>query len=267
MSKENIQEDPNAEEHSNVPVTDSTLKLSKRTRLRNLLYSVAAVMIGFGSWNDTKELSISIYQDIISNFTHNVEYEALSQLDVGMSREYVDDLVGKAKVIKPSRYIPSIRFEYIFDPKYLLILQLEDDRLIGFAVASLVDDFSAEIPFSKHSLNTEPLGAMTLPPTHSYLEDNVNVTYYIENHELGRQGLFLFRSVGFISYGAKVPATEMKAFQQIQLGSVEGDDDKVYDAVMFLRESLPVNFYGVSETTPDIMAESLLTKFEFEQFK
>ncbi len=235
-----------------------------RARFRNFLLTIIALMLGFGQWNDSKDLAVSIYEAIISNFTHKVEYKTLSQIDVGITKDYLEMLVGKPKVIKTSSLSPEHTFEYIFNDKYLLTAIYKGQRLEGFSVMATVDDFSPEIPFTANQLNSVTLFAISSSSPDSIAADTVNLSYFMETSNLGYSGMFLNRAIGQINYDNSVNYAEK--LYDLQQSLIMGTDDEVASLSEELRHLVKPNFYALAAVDGEIINESLLTKYEYQRF-
>jgi hypothetical protein len=252
--------------------------LTTGQRFRNWVLTGAAIMIGFGQWNDTRELAVSMYEDAVSAFTHTVEYNALQRVDVGVTREYLESTVGKPKVVKSSQLDPSIQFEYIFNDKYLLTTIFRGDRLIGYTVICVEPGFTPQLPFSvQQNINQFVLNDMELPTPESFSQDNQNITFYIENHTLGLQGLFLKRSIGMVSFSNEGDETLVTKLHELADAKMFGEEELIVDIIAEVRQGLIPNFYAISNikssadkanvSEAELITESLLTKFEYFKFK
>lgn len=246
--------------------------LSASQKIRNVLFTLAAVMIGFGQWNDTKELAIEIYETSVSSFTNNVEYAALEELSVGITRDYLESVVGSPKVIKVSGVDDAVQYEYLFDDKYLLTTFMEADRLVGYSVIALQDEFAPLLPFSETSENPEgeqinvtAITSMGLLYPQSYINDYRNILFYMENRELDITGLFLQRSVGYVNYSFDEVNDISELIMSLQDAEMFEDDPT--DIVKEIRTELTPNFYAVGDISPTLFADALLTKYEYHKFK
>lgn len=247
-------------------------RLSASQKIRNVLFTVAAVMIGFGQWNDTKDLVIALYETSVSSFTNNVEYAALDELSVGITRDYLESVVGAPKVIKVSEIDPAVQYEYLFNEKYLLTTFMNADRLVGYSVIALKEGFAPHLPFSEtadnlngEDINVSAITQMGLIYPQSYINDYRNILFYIENRELDITGLFLQRSVGYVNYSLEDVTRISELIMSLQDAEMFEDDPT--DIVNNIRAELTPNFYAVGDISPQLFADALLTKYEYHKFK
>ena len=188
--------------------------------------------------------------------------------------DYIKSLVGEPHVLKRSKLKNKLRFHYYSEAKYTLTLISEDDRLVGYSVFTLEDDFSPKIPFS------EKLGEKSLAQTHKetgvYSYDITNLLYYIESQDLGKEQMFLTLVRGYVEYGAIAQENKVGDNYKKQLAKViENLDEKatfsdneqaLISSVKNVRQALYPNFYAITELEPVIVAEALLTRYEFQLF-
>ena len=227
-------------------------------KFRNFAMTVMLLMISIGQWNDTKDVLLSAYEEIISRWTNTLEYQKLSQLRVGYSREYVESLLGVPQVTKHSKLSEDTTFSYYGTSKYILTTAVTNDRLSGFSVIALQTDFYAPIVYLDKELNKNRLDSY-IPPQGMFETDFGNAEYFIENYELSRNLMFYDFSLGVINYGLLTDnlRNEIKALNR-QLNN--GEDLLLSD--LSIQDKILPNYYSVSEFSSDIMIESILSRYE-----
>jgi len=238
------------------------------------LMMVAALMISAGQFNDTKDLFSTIYEATLTHFTHSIEYDLINKVHVGSSMDYMKSLVGEPHVIKRSKLNSALQFHYYSKEKYHLTLISTDDRLVGYSVFTLKDGFAPKIPFS------EELGLKTLAQDHkttgTYSYDVGNLLYFIESQDLGKEQMFLTLMRGYVEYGATAqenPAlmnnkqNVAKLIETLDQKAIFAENKKaLVTPLEDIRQTIYPNFYAVTELEPIIIAEALLTRYEFQMF-
>jgi len=243
-------------------------------KVQTSIMMVAAIMISAGQFNDTKDIFLSVYEATLTNFTHSIEYDLIEKINVGSSMEYVKSIVGEPHVLKRSKVNNKLQFLYYSKAKYTLTLISEDERLVGYSVFTLVDGFSPKIPFS------EDLGEKSLASAHketgAYSYDIGNLLYYIESQDLGKEQMFLTLVRGYVEYGAIAQDEKVSENYRKQLNKVienledkstfAENDEALVVPLKKVRQTVFPNFYAVTELEPVIIAEALLTRYEFQLF-
>lgn len=231
-------------------------------KMQSIAVTVVAIMLSLGQWNDTKDAIETVYESVVTNFTHQVEYEQLSQLKVGQTYEYVQSFMGVPVASKPSRLQPVIHYYYYGTDKYLLSVIVEGERVSGYSITALTDDFAMAIPYTDMVLTESPLSEYS-PEYENYLTDFGNINYYAEVNTLGRSALFYNLLLATVDYGEMLPGVKEKIQSlnyQLNLG-----EDVMENDMEIIRQSQP-NMFALSETSPEIMIESMLTRYEFVAF-
>lgn len=227
-------------------------------KFRDFSLTLMLLMISVGQWNDTKDVVVSAYEEIISRWTNKLEYETVSKLRVGHSSEYIENLLGLPQVTKASKLSPKTIFSYYGTPKYILTTAVTNNRLSGFSVLALKNDFYAPIVYLQKNLNEEYLDSY-ISSQDMFDTDFGNAEYFIENYELSRNLMFHEFSLGVINYGLLVDdlRDEIKTINH-QLN--RGDDLSLSD--LSLQHKVLPNYYSVSEFSSEIMMESILSRYE-----
>lgn len=262
--------DESTQEHNESDVE----KTSTWKKIQNTIMMIAALMISAGQFSDTKEIVKSSYESIIEHFTHSLQYELLEKIHIGNSIDYVKSLVGEPNVIKRSKINADVRFQYYNEGKFNLTLISSDGRLVGYSVFVQEDGFSPTIPFS------EDIGSQSIANAHKtqgvYSFDVGNLEYYIESQDLGKQQMFLTLMRGYVEYGASptkirngvdYKKTVTSLIEELdQQATFSENDDALSSVLSNLRKAIYPNFYAVTELEPAIIAEALLTRYEYQMF-
>lgn len=257
-------------ESVNSPVT-SRLKPKWRVLRSGALYTVG-LMIAFGNFNDTKDLTISLYEWGTTHFTHQAELNRLEQLDVGNFLAYTETVFGIPQVVKASRLDTELQYRYYKTDKYLLTLQVKEQRVLGYLVQALslenqfntAGPFSPPVPFTERTLDSAPLA--TLPfADEGFALDNHNLVYFLERHPLAADGLYLNLYLGITEYDTPHPGLS-QTLGELDEALVFGEEIQTLESLNAVRERYAPNFYGLSELDNPYMAESLLTRHEFNAY-
>lgn len=227
-------------------------------KLRNFAVTLMLLMISLGQWNDTKDVVLSTYEEIISRWTNTLDYSKLSKLRIGFSSAYIDKLLGDPQVVKISNSSENLTFSYYSTPKYLLTTAIKNNRLYGFSILSLKNDFYAPIVYLNKSLNKEPL-ASYLHTQNKFITDFGNSEYFIETYELNHDLMFYDFSLGVVNTGSLSNGLRNE-IRDINDQLNRGEDIPI-NKLSFPEKILP-NYYSVSELPSDEMIESLLSRFE-----
>lgn len=250
--KENIEID----EHNDLAEEE----LSFLAKFRNIAVTIMLLMISMGQWNDTKDVAISAYEEIVSRWTNNIQYEKLGKLRIGYSESYIQNFLGEPQVIKAMSSIEGGVFSYYSTAKYLLTTATKDEQLVGFSVLAINDDFISPIVYLDNNLNENLLDTY-LPNTDGYVTDFGNAVYFLEVSELGRQNMFYDFSIGVLKVSTLPEAVSLK---------IKGLNEQLDRGSEPLFESLEIsplvkpNYYSVSEFSSEIMHEGILSKYEMQ---
>lgn len=246
----------------------SAQKPSFYKRVQTVTVLVASVMISFGSWSDTKELLVEIYDRSISNFTNNVEFSHLENVKVGGNLEFVEQTFGIANVIKKSKTVPGLEYRYYTDRKYILAVSSQKTRITAYQVVSLTSSFDPALPFSQFNLGSF-VYADYADSAEDYRLDNANITYYMEANSLGRAGLFLNQYLAYVGYGAQYDGSpEVVARNNQQINALDNailasKKSEMGRALKTLRSDLRPNVFVVGDIDASTAADMLLTRYEY----
>lgn len=233
-------------------------------KVQSVAVAVVAIVLSLGQWNDTKAAVEMIYESVITHWTNEIEYNQLSQIKVGQTYEYLQSEMGVAQASKSSKIDSEITFYYYGKDKYLLTVAVKQDRIAGYSVVALKDDFSAKVPFTSTpvALLETPMAALDLS-AENYFTDNGNLDYYTEAYALGRNALFYNLMLGVVDYGL-ASESGLAEIHKINHALNSGQDVEP-ESVVRLQQTTPT-VYAISEVPADIMAEALLTRFEFNAY-
>ena len=234
-------------------------------KLRNFIFTIVALMLALGQWGDVKDVVEDIYSTVITNFTNNIEYNDLSNISVGITKNYFIEVLGEPRVIKTSAINPSLEFYYIFHDKFLLCGIFEKNRLKGYSVLALKDDFYLQIPFSNLTLQDGGL-INSSDMIDGFVSDSVNIVFYLENQKMGIEGVFYNRALGAVYYSepSKNISEQMYELEQQRMF---GNDASIVEQQQKLRRYIKPNYLAISELPLDVIAESQLTKYEYNHLK
>ncbi|QIZ78378.1 ETEC_3214 domain-containing protein [Ferrimonas lipolytica] len=245
---------------------------SFREKTRAAFVGVVGTMIGFGAWNDTKDLSINLYEGALAHFTHKHEFNHLNQLHIGNYLPYAETIFGTPLMVKDSQQDPAIQFRYYPKDKYLLILMTKQNRIEGYLVQSneIADDFkltgpfNPQLPFLDKALGEQPFSSFEFQDN-GFQFDSHNLTYFMEKRALGAQGLDLNLYLGVSDY----PQSNQNLLSSI--GALDkavmlDEETETLATINTLRADFSPNFYGLSKLSDQVVAESLLTKYEFNTY-
>jgi|GEM_PF-1900924 len=233
---------------------------------------LAAILISAGQWNDSMDFFDRLYSSAMANFTHTLEYETISNIHVGNNLSYILNFTGTPQIVKSSQLNPNVTFHYFLKDKYDLTLISQGDRVVGYSILSKVVDFQPEVPFSGI------LGSKTLQQEfgdiYSHFYDSMNLAYYLELQRTSVQQMFLNVMQGYIEYGALPQNQGLDGEQEInglidkivQAETFSDLNEDTFKAVEKTRSQIYPNFFSVTELTPTIITESLLTRHEYQMY-
>jgi hypothetical protein len=227
-------------------------------KLRSLAVTLMLVMISLGQWNDTKDVVLSAYEEVISRWTNSLEYSDISKIRIGFSSDYIKKLLGEPQVVKVSNISEDIVFSYYSSSKYLLTTAMKNNRLSGFSILSLKSDFLAPIVYLNKSLNTNSLNTY-LPTQDKFVTDFGNSEYFIETYELNHSLMFYDFSLGLVNTGTL--SNDLKNEIRDINDQLNKGEDVPFNKLTISEKIVP-NYYSVSELPSDVMFESMLSRFE-----
>ncbi|UUO22655.1 hypothetical protein FGD67_05260 [Colwellia sp. M166] len=225
---------------------------------------VAIAIMALGQWSDSKELAQEAYVAVISNFTHKYEYEALNKINIGSNMEYISQQIGFPQLIKKSKYIDDISFAYYLNEKYILTLILQDSRVTAYTISALADDFTPNNLLNKKPSENKISVADNTQNMTDFTLDYNNVDFFLTREELGKDKLFMNQYFGAIGYkkNINISAEELrKLYDEVNL---EEDNSKVTQTrALNISQKARNNFFGAGEVDLSVIADSVLTNFEY----
>lgn len=240
--------------------------LSKLKELLTGASPILLIIITLGQWHDAKDILKKVYQTVISQFTHQVEYQQLQKIHVGITKQYLQKNIGLAKVVKRSKIAPEILFEYYFHPKFLLTTLSQENRLVGYSIVSLLDSFSLPIPYSQYDMREHNIETVTTEIGTEYISNLANINFFLQQENLGKNGLFMNRILGKVEYlSANTKFTGL--LTTLEQAEITQDNEQSLESLSQLRQYIKPNYVAISETPFGVVAESLLTKYEYHQLK
>ncbi|GLR69439.1 ETEC_3214 domain-containing protein [Agaribacter marinus] len=238
------------------------------------IVGVAAAMITFGQFNDTKELLTALYENITTHFTHKVQYEQLDVLAIGRTIGFVENSFGPPEVIKASEEAEALIYQYYDIGKAVVCILNHNERIAGFVVIPLVEDFSPKIRYGDVNLGQASFDSASQDLSGVFFDAN-NVIYYAESTDLGKNFMFLQQITGYVEYGKLASKTfdtpsealtNIELIQQINYHFEAGESDQLDIKIDRLRATKSANFFAYTELDASLISESLLTRFEFKSY-
>jgi hypothetical protein len=227
-------------------------------KLRNVALTLMLLMISLGQWNDTKDVVLSAYEEIISRWTNTLDYSKISKLRIGFSSDYIENLLGDPQVVKVANSTKDVMFSYYSTPKYLLTTAMTNNRLSGFSILALKNDFYAPVVYLNKSLNKGLLDSY-LPTQDKFVTDFGNSEHFIETYELSHSLMFYDFSLGVVNTGSL--SNDLRNEIRDINGQLNRGEDIPFNKLSIPQKILP-NYYSVSELPSHVMLESLLSRFE-----
>ncbi len=228
-------------------------------KLKNIAMALMFFMISLGQWNDTKDVIVASYEEVVSRFTNQIEYEQIQRLRIGFTEEYVKKLVGSPQVIKPSKSDKNLQYYYYDSEKYLLITFIKKSRLVGFSIVAKQDDFLAPIVYLKKDLNNGSL-ASYLPSQDAFETNTGSLEYFSETYEFSNNLMFYNFALGYVNYSK---TDSIYTSDLIKLNNkLNTGEDVLLSKVSFSTPIKP-NFYSVTELShSEFIFEALLSNYE-----
>jgi hypothetical protein len=237
---------------------------SKSWKDKIIIVAVSAMAIG--QWADTKNMAEAIYVGVFSNFTHKYEYENLNRVNVGANLTYVEQTLGSPQLIKKSKYVDNIKFNYYLNKKYILTLIHKENRVIGYSILSLVEDFVPYDLITKNEIKNKRIVSQFYTEISDFTVDYNNIKFILTQEELDKNNLFLNKfsgSIGYLNY-LNLDSAELK--QLYDALNNESSDYDVEKEIEQITSKTINNFYGVGEINLSVIADSILTDFEYSLY-
>ena len=231
-------------------------------------YFVAGALglMALGQWGDTKDVIVEAWRLTLSNFTHQYEYQALDRINVGSNLRYIKNLIGEPQLIKTSKYNDEISFAYYLKEKYILTLIVEENRVSAYTITSLIDDFVPHSLLTKTASDDKTSIADNYGTIEDFTLDFNNIEYLLVKEELGKEKLFVNNYFGAISYSVEVqlPSEELREIYNTL--NMDETSSEALTKVRQLTTRAINNFYGAGENDLSVIADSVLTNFEYSLY-
>lgn len=231
--------------------------------LKDKFLYVAIAIMALGQWGDSKELIHEAYVTIVSNFSHQYEYEALNTVNIGSNVDFISQTFGAPQLIKKSKYIDDVNFAYYLHEKYILTLILKENRVSAYSITGLVDDFIPDGLLNKEPNENKFTIADNNQNMIDYTVDYNNVSFLLTREELGKNKLFMNQYFGAIDYQSNVNLTSTELQDLYNKINIDEASSKIKNQVVALSKKAKNNFYGAGEIDLSIIADSILTNFEY----
>jgi len=229
-------------------------------KFRNIAMTVMLLMISIGQWNDTKDVVIAAYEEVISRFTNNIQYEKLAKLRIGYSENYIQGFFGEPQVIKAMASLEGGVFSYYSTPKYLLTTATKDGQVLGFSILAIKDDFISPIVSVDKKLNEKTLDTY-LPNVDGYVTDFGNAVYFLEMSELGHENMFYDFSIGTLRVST-LPHSAVEQIQELNEQLDRGNEPAF--ETLNISSLVKPNYYSMSDFSSEIMHEGILSSYEMK---
>jgi hypothetical protein len=237
----------------------NNVKKSFKDKLKEIIILVSIMMIAVGDLGGFKDVVFESYENIVSNFTHQFEYDNLEQIHVGSNFRFLKHKLGEPQLIKSAKYIDDIQFNYYLNEKYILALFVNNDRVVGYSVTALQSDF---MPTSLIDNNKEQSAVLTdfTSLANTAGVDVNNVTYLVLGQHLGPKMLYNTHVKGVVDYSlSKLDRNKLNTLLLAQ-----NEDTLDIERVKALASGLKSNFYALTEYDVSLVSDSILTLREYQ---
>lgn len=238
----------------------------KKKSLYDYFIAIALGLMAIGQWSDTKDIAIEAWQLTMSNFTHKYEYESLEHINVGSNLNYIANYMGQPKLIKKSKFHENLSFAYFLEEKFILTLIIESDRVNGYTITSLVDDFVPNQLLSKEKQQNVGTIADKYVNFQDFTLDYNNIEYLLVSEQLGKEKLYVNQYFGHVGYHRSGDALNTKIRGIYDQLNLDEENPAVLAEVKQLTTKVTNNFYGVGEVNLSVIADSVLTNFEYSLY-
>ncbi|WP_026959687.1 ETEC_3214 domain-containing protein [Aliagarivorans taiwanensis] len=219
--------------------------------------------IAIGQFNDTIDVVTKAFEAIRSNFTYDPDYERIERLHVNATLAHVEDTFGAAQISKPID--SDLSADYYFWPSHVVAIAHDDQRVRGYYVQALSDDFRPEfvLPSKERiSLGDQRIAGLTEEFKDYVLDCSRNQTYYLEQQELYSSGLFFdfYQGVVTNNLDSELQGLICQVYDDELL-----DSDPLND-LRALRHALSPNLLGFGNLSQSQLSRMLLTRSELYLF-
>ncbi|MAM86088.1 MAG: hypothetical protein CME36_02110 [unclassified Hahellaceae] len=234
------------------------------TRFRSIFFAVAATIIALGQFSEAVTLIEGSVVQLKSRLTHSVEYELLDQIHVGNTEGYIENLLGQPQVSKAID--DGIEARYYYNDKFLLTIFVADKRVAAHFVVPLKNDFTPVVVENDNTdfeLQQSVFSAYPANPK-TYVVDHSNtVSYYLEELDSGKAGLFFHTYLGYVSFTQKPADQHLVSLYE---AVVHGDIDSELAVQSKLRENSSPNLHGRGTLDLVLIQKGILTGAEFANY-
>ncbi|MCS6203642.1 ETEC_3214 domain-containing protein [Shewanella baltica] len=229
----------------------------------------AFLLMGLGNWSDSKQLLTEAYQGFITNFTHRIEDKTIANIHIGNYLNYIEKSLGIPQVIKVSERQNGLEYRYYKKNKYLLVLIAQEQRIAAMMLHTLptedafLDRFNPSIPFTEHRLISSSI-AEAIGSSNEFFFDNHNLAYFMKSKQMSAKGMGHYLIVGATEY--QEPKVTMKdKLDELEEASMLEEQQDIAKLTTDLSQQQS-SFFAISEVSPVIVADALLTKYEFNAY-
>lgn len=252
-------------ESTETAADDSSGEQQSNSRFYKLATTIGVGFLALGQWGDTKDVLTDAWVLGWSHFSHKYEYEALDKIQVGSNLEYVKTHFGQPKLIKKSKYSDHLNFAYYLEDKFILSLILDGERVNGYTVTALEQDFVPSLLQESESAANNTVSAQYQNISDFTLDFN-NVEYLLIREELGKDKLFINQYSGAIGYHDDINVSEDKLRALYNSLNLDEENPEILKETQQLTKQARNNFYGVGEVDLSVVADSVLTNFEYSLY-
>lgn len=245
-------------------MSEAPIHSAKYDKVKTVLLGFLALVIALGEYTEAVSLINEARENILIQFTNDLEYETLDKIHVGNTVAYIEDLVGSPQV---SRAIDDNTVaNYFYHEKFFLTLFYREERIAAYLVVPLKDDFQLPVLETENeSLELSDFTYSDYPanPTHYVIDHSKTSSYYMEVLDSGRSGLFVNTYLGNVTYGIDEHPTVIADLYEKE---VHASDEEIATLQTKLRSNTRPNFFGQGLVELELIEKSLLTAAEFESY-
>ena len=231
--------------------------------VQTVFIPVCVFVISLGSFSEAFLLVDDFRTMMKSRFSNDFEYETLSEIHVGNTANYVEELLGAPAATKTLE--DGVLVNYYINEKYLLSGYFKGDRVAAYTVVAIVDGFSPEMAwYDGLRLGESSFGKFNDSPQ-AFTFDNANTNrFFIELSPNELSGFFQNSYLGAVQYG--MGEVDQDLLNDLYNSDVFGtEEDTIKKITAFRKQALP-NFYGQGELNIEIIQKGLLSNGEFLNF-
>lgn len=231
-----------------------------RQFINSVFVPICVFVISLGSFSEAFILVDDFKTLVISKFSNAYEYETLSQIHVGNTRSYIENLLGAPAATK--NIATDLTVNYYTHEKYLVSGYYRGDRITAYTVVALSEGFAPPLSwYDDVSLNGQALANFSNQPQ-SYSFDNAKTNrFFIEMTPNELSGFFQNAYLGTLQYGnSDINLSDLDALYQ---ADVYGSEQQTLQKIEQYRAATLPNFYGQGELDIEILQQGILSNGEF----